>query len=851
MRADLDLTNFTAGELSPRLYGRPDLAKYANGCESLFNMVVQPQGGATRRPGTMYVAPVGNQAQKPLLRPFIFSTLQAFVLEFGELYCRFYTNDGQILSGGVPVQIATPYHAADLPALNTVQSADTLFICQPSYPTQTLTRASDTSWSIFQPTFIDGPYLPVNDTGTALTLSACAHEGQIITLTASSIAGINDGAGFQPSDLGRYVRVKLQWLWSWLVITAVTSTTVVSAEVQVAARNGAQSGIDGQAWQPSTVYAVGQVVLNGSTYYQCVVAGVSAASGGPTGTGAAIYDNSITWTSGPVAPSLATLDWALGKWSATTGYPYMPTFWQNRLVLAGTNNEPNAIEISVTGDFYNFAPTQADGTVTDINAMSWVISDDQVNAVRWLSPAGSAQAMQLGIGTTGGEQILQASATSQALTPLNVQAYRETSFGSAPNLRALRIAKSVLFADRPGQKVHEWTFQWMVNGYVGPDLALLAEHITRSGITAWDYQQDPNGVVWAITAPGNLVGMTYLRDQDIVAWHRHQLGGQLYGGPPLVESLCCIPSPDGSYDELWLAVLRSVDGVLTRTVEVMTRYFEGMPGEQAWFLDCAVRSVPTAPAGGAAVYGAFAPPALDAGPTLAAPPATMESTSPVMTGTEGYVLRIAGSKALIQTVLSPTSATILPLAPFTSGAAVANGDWSLTAPFTSVGGVGYLGGETLGLFADGQDLGTVKTTSGQTSVALPAAATLALAGLPYASMVVTMPIDPGRAGGIGQGRIKRIDTLYLRLLESAGGIVGVRTVDPMTNAVTDWNSPIPARQAAAPMDVSAPLFTGILRLKPMGGADMEQRITAAQTAALPLTVTGIGARCDLAEVSPG
>ena len=70
MRADFDLTNFTAGQLSKRMKGRVDYAKYFNGCDELLNMVVMPQGGATRRPGTLYEANVYDQTNKPRLRRF-------------------------------------------------------------------------------------------------------------------------------------------------------------------------------------------------------------------------------------------------------------------------------------------------------------------------------------------------------------------------------------------------------------------------------------------------------------------------------------------------------------------------------------------------------------------------------------------------------------------------------------------------------------------------------------------------------------------------------------------------------------------------------------------------------------
>ena len=129
-RVSTIVTNFQAGEFSPRLEGRIDLQKYNSGCQKLENMLVFPQGGATRRPGTKYIgtAKILNNQQKvggdPIrLIPFEYSDEQAYVLELGHEYMRFYTSDGVLLeapnstnsdqitaaTNANPVQITTKY----------------------------------------------------------------------------------------------------------------------------------------------------------------------------------------------------------------------------------------------------------------------------------------------------------------------------------------------------------------------------------------------------------------------------------------------------------------------------------------------------------------------------------------------------------------------------------------------------------------------------------------------------------------------------------------------------------------------------------------------------------------------
>ena len=90
-------TNFTAGELTPKLAGQVDFKKYVNGVETLQNMTVFPQGGATRRFGTRFVCEVKNSANATRLIPFEFNITQSYVLELGNQYIRFYKDNGQIV----------------------------------------------------------------------------------------------------------------------------------------------------------------------------------------------------------------------------------------------------------------------------------------------------------------------------------------------------------------------------------------------------------------------------------------------------------------------------------------------------------------------------------------------------------------------------------------------------------------------------------------------------------------------------------------------------------------------------------------------------------------------------------
>ena len=157
-------TNFSGGEFSPRLFGRTDLERYRNGAAELRNMLVLPQGGATRRPGSYFVGSTKSDGGC-ILRRFIASPTDAYILEIGNLYMRFFRNRGRIMSGGSPLELVTPWATGDLSALRFEQSNDVLFICHPSFRPRQLRRTAANAFELKLVDFLDGPYLTEN-TGT-------------------------------------------------------------------------------------------------------------------------------------------------------------------------------------------------------------------------------------------------------------------------------------------------------------------------------------------------------------------------------------------------------------------------------------------------------------------------------------------------------------------------------------------------------------------------------------------------------------------------------------------------------------------------------------------------------------
>jgi hypothetical protein len=210
----------------------------------------------------------------------------------------------------------------------------------------------------------------------------------------------------------------------------------------------------------------------------------------------------------------ANTDWKLGAFSDTTGHPSCVSFFEQRLVFAGTSSEPQTLYFSKSGDYENMtAGTNAD------DAMVYTIASNQVNVIRFLKTQRT-----LIVGTVGGEFTVSADGTDAAVTPTNITIKRQSSYGSA-NVDAIPAGNATLFLQRAKRKIRELSYNFDVDGYQAADLTILNDVVTKTGINEMSYQQSPDSILWCVRDDGVLAGLTYLRGEEVIAWHRHILGG--------------------------------------------------------------------------------------------------------------------------------------------------------------------------------------------------------------------------------------------------------------------------------------------------------------------------------------
>lgn len=556
-------TNFTAGELSPRLLGRTDIARYANAVELMENAFPLIHGGATRRSGTKFVKEVKTSAKQTRLIPYVFSRTQAYILEFGDQYMRVYMNGGQVeTSPGVAYEITTPYTEAMLDEIDYVQGADTMFVFHPTVPIYRLRRYAHDDWSLAEAPFDIEPFAEIGTRpAAALTLSSAA-VGTGRTFTAGA-------ASFEASDVGRYITFE----GGLATITGYTSTTVVTCTIDVAF--GSTSIASGD-WvlesspqttcTPSAKDPVGATItltLGAAGWRSADVGKFVKINGGlcqiTAYTSTTVVSAKIlTALTGTVASPANAWTLEATVWNAANGYPRTGTLFEQRLIVGGSDAFPQTLWGSKTGEYLNFQLG-----VADDDAFQFALASDQVNPIAFLTNARTLIAL-----TYGGEFTLQGG-VEKPITPTNVQVRMRSNHGCA-QVRPVRIRNEEMFIQRAGKKLRSFAYNLNTDDYNAPDMSVLAEHITGDGVVELTYQQEPESIMWALRSDGVAATMTFDRDQDVIGWARQTTDG-------VFESIATIPTADS--EQTWVIVRRTINGSTKRYIEVF---------DSEIMLDCAI-----------------------------------------------------------------------------------------------------------------------------------------------------------------------------------------------------------------------------------------------------------------------
>lgn len=614
-------TQFNAGELSPLMEGRVDLPFYQSGCRSMVNMIPTVQGPAKRRPGTRYMAaPYKDGDYNSFIVPFVANVSSVYILDFGDdlitVYKDVSTATTEAWSGvdfvtGLPWAMSDYYRADGSIALSFTQSGDVMYVAHPDFPMQKITRVGDV-FAIEPVDFTGGPWKESNDDDT-ITVYASAATGSV-TLQSSANIFTADHVG----GLFRIEQADLSQIKPWepgqknngsmLAVNSLRRSDGKTYKATTVSNGTAPSGgttpkfvqtgsvkpthTKGKAWDGDQT----TTLLAGSAtdYY---TTGVEWEYQDP---GFGIFEitaftdaNTVTATVIGLAPASivgsgnASWRWEFGAWSDEEGYPEFVTFWRERLVAA------RGIKLwgSVSGDFENFADREF-GEVLPDSAFTIDIIKDQANAVSWLSADDA-----LLVGTTGGEFAVGPATSSDPVGPANIKVTRQSDYGGIA-VAPIKVGPATLFVQRGGRKLRELAFSFDNDQYIANDLTIRAEHITKSGIISMAWAPEPDSVVWCVTTDGRLIGFTYNREQDVLSWHPHELGG-------LVKQVITYPCQVQGRDIVVVIVEREIGAPPSTNATLFTEafslgYVDGAALSSAMFLDCATTVVPQA--NGSAYY---------------------------------------------------------------------------------------------------------------------------------------------------------------------------------------------------------------------------------------------------------
>jgi hypothetical protein len=570
---------FTAGELAPSLAARVDLDKYAKGCRTLKNFLVQAHGGAVKRPGFELLDILPGPA---VLVPFVFSPDQAYCLVFGEARMRVAAHDGFVQADGAPYGIASPYTLAQARGLSWVQSADVLFLaCRDVIPYK-LQRYGHTDWRFAAMNFTAPVEAPLWDSRTVTnhTYAKAYGAGQAYThyahtdpetgQTTSGYAPINDDLytrastdthvphiafinGAKNSD-GSPSPAQLTTPYTYYV-------TAVSAEGKESeVSEGAEiTGPASNNWQGGDYVALSWRAVAGAVEYRVY----KATFGGRPSFIAA--GTNLTYNDNNAAPAISEAPPKYEDPFPGGDYPGTVSIFEQRLVFASSRNRPQTIWMSKSGDYDNFAkydPVGAD------SPLELTVAGCEVSGVEWMASLRSlilgAAGMEWEVSARGGEAF---SAKNARVAP---QSYWGSSLKSV-----ITIGNVILHVSGSGRQVRNLQYDFTSDSYGGTDLSILAAHLLEDGgITGWTHGKYPDSVVWAVRDDGVLLGLTFQNEHQVSAWHRHETRGRF-------EAVCAVPH--GREHSLFAVVEREGAYCLER----MAERFRASEAARAVFLDCA------------------------------------------------------------------------------------------------------------------------------------------------------------------------------------------------------------------------------------------------------------------------
>ncbi len=765
-------------------------------------------------------------------------------------------------------EIPNSYAAQDLMAIHYVQSADVMTLAHPNYPPMELRRLGAAVWSFALIVF--GQALPA-PLGVAVTASpgylaqvanVSFANPALFTTAASHTLAMGDGIYIK--NLTATIGGSPVVLDGFYLVNTVPidgSGNLIPNELTVMDYSG--NVLDASTWTACTSATIqyGTKIFNINNSY--VVTAVASDGIQQSAISAAVSvinnldvtgsSNIITWDAVPnafqyyVYRKLNGLYGYIGTTSASTltfadtniaidmsitpplfdpvfnsagNYPSAVSYFQQRRCFGGTNDQPQ-----------NFWMTKS-GTESDMSYSLPIQDTDRVAigiAVREMSSIEHIVPLLQLILLTSATEMSVSPINTDVITPSTIDPRPQSYIGAAP-VQPTIVNNSLIYAAARGGHIREMGYQWQIGGYVTGDISLRAAHLFDN-LTIVDqaFMKCAWQVVWFVSSNGQLLGLTYIPEQSIGAWHHHGTAG-------LFKSIACVA--EGVEDRLYAVISRTVNGTAVNYIERMRVRNYGGPTAVAscFFVDAgATFNGANTTASTVTATG----PSLSPGPELGTyilasdgpggPGANEIFVYPAQTDLGSYLVLTGsdGNQYQFKILFTSSGATATALAVSTIPAGVtfaATTSWSWAR--TTIGGLTWLEGEKVAILADGAVQPQQVVTGGAVTIQHPSI--LVTIGLPYSPTIETLPLVM-QVDGNGQGRVKNINKCWVRVWQSSSILAG-----PLGGAQVEYK-----QRTTEPYGSAPNLVTDEVEIVIPASWSTSGQVTITQTDPLPFTVVGL------------
>lgn len=878
---------FNAGELSPLLGARADMAKYGNGCYRLRNFKPLPQGPLRRREGSRYVQPTYDETQRAWLVRFQFSPTQSFIMEFGGGWIRFYAAGGAVLEGSKSISAITKANPAVVTSnAHGFTAGDTVYIEDAAGMTEvnggpyvigsvstntfallgvnsssfttytgsgTVARCYQIAspWSAADLTNDDGTFaLSMEQTGDVIFIAGGGTYPQKLTRLGNTNwtlddAAITDGP-FIDVDPDETVTVYADAATGTVTLTA--SSSIFTAEKVGTLFRLEQKKIDAyKVWEVAKTIAAGDERRSDSNVYRALN---SATTGSvkPTHRIGARFDGDtgvqweyvhsgygtcrITAVAGTTATATVIDELpsdSVSSGNASTRWAF--SAWDDVLgypTLCTIHRE--RLTFLRGTEVWASVPgdfenfADRDGAETlPDSALTMDIAGKDIADCVWV-----ASADDLLIGNSACEVSLSPISSSDGFGPGNVKARTDTKRGSRA-VPPVVVGGAVLFVQSTGRRLQNTNFNLNVDRYDAIDLTVLAEHIARGQIIQMAFAQEPHSIIWACCHDGSLIALTFMPEQDVLGWHQHDVGGGF------VESVACIKDATGNFDQLWMVVRRTINGQTRRYVEYLGEEWEEDPDDprhimNARFSDCGA-TYDGEISGASITLSGSVWGANDHGSAAI-------SSLPVRSRDVGdyLVARLGEEEVRLEVTSTPSGGSVtarwvnaIPVS--MRGVVLTDLRWARNL----IGGLSYLEGEEVTVLVEGASHPNCIVDGGE--IELQRHYHHVEVGLPAPCDVITMRIEAGGDDGTAQGKIKRVTDCVLRLHQTIGGQAGayLEHADDPDATLND----LQMRSSADAMNGPPAPLTGDIRVGWEAGYETDARLRYYNDQPFPVTIMAL------------